>query len=59
MDEARATWQEGLRLFPDSAPLKDRLALNGDQLAKLIENNFDPNKRVDTDLRDIWLNGQQ
>ncbi len=59
MDEARATWQEGLRQFPDSSQLKDRLALNGDQLTKLIENGFDPNKRVDTDLRDIWSNGQQ
>jgi tetratricopeptide (TPR) repeat protein len=54
MDKARATWQEGLRQFPDNQQLKDRLALNGDQLTKLIENNFDPNKRVDTDLRDIW-----
>ena len=59
MDEARATWQEGLRQFPDNSQLKDRLALNGDQLTKLIENGFDPNKRVDTDLRDIWSNGQQ
>ena len=58
-DKARTTWQEGLRQFPDSAQLKERLALHGDELVKAIENNFDPNKRVDTDLREIWSNGQQ
>jgi len=58
-DKAIAIWQEGLRQFPDSTKLKDRLSLRGDQLAKLIENNFDPNKRVDTDLREIWADGQQ
>jgi tetratricopeptide (TPR) repeat protein len=59
MDKARATWQEGLRQFPDSSQLKERLSLHGDELAKLIENNFDPNKRVDTDLREIWSDAQR
>ena len=59
MDKARAAWQEGLRQFPDNPHLKDRLSLHGDDLVKLIENNFDPNKRVDTDLREIWSVGQQ
>jgi tetratricopeptide (TPR) repeat protein len=59
MDKARAAWQEGLRQFPDSSQLKDRLSLHGDELVKLIENNFDPNKRVDTDLREIWSDGQR
>ena len=59
MDKARAAWQEGLRQFPDNPQLKDRLSLHGDDLVKLIENNFDPNKRVDTDLREIWSVGQQ
>jgi tetratricopeptide (TPR) repeat protein len=59
MEKARAAWQEGLRQFPDTQQLKDRLALHGDELVKLIENNFDPNKRVDTDLRAIWSDGQQ
>lgn len=59
LDKARATWQEGLRQFPDSSQLKDRLSLQGDELVKLIENNFDPNKRVDTDLREIWSDGQR
>jgi tetratricopeptide (TPR) repeat protein len=57
-DKARATWQEGLRFFPDNAQLKNRLALHGDELVKYIENGFDPNKRVDTDLRAIWSDGQ-
>jgi tetratricopeptide (TPR) repeat protein len=58
-DKARATWQEGLRLFPDSSQLKERLSLQGDDLARLIENNFNPNKRVDTDLREIWSGVQE
>ena len=59
MDKARAAWQEGLRQFPDNPQLKDRLSLQGNELVKLIENNFDPNKRVDTDLREIWSDGQR
>jgi tetratricopeptide (TPR) repeat protein len=59
LDKARAAWQEGLRQFPDSSQLKDRITLHGDELVKLIENNFDPNKRVDTDLREIWSDGQR
>jgi len=55
MEKAREIWQEGLRQFPNDTKLKSRLSLQGDQLATLIENNFDPNKRVDTDLREIWL----
>lgn len=58
LDKARTTWQEGLRQFPDNEQLKDRLALHGDELVKYIENGFDPNKRVDTDLRAIWSDGQ-
>jgi tetratricopeptide (TPR) repeat protein len=57
-DKARSTWQEGLRQFPDNAQLKDRLSLHGDELVKYIENGFDPNKRVDTDLRVIWSDGR-
>jgi len=59
IDKARATWQEGLRQFPNNSLLKDRLSMHGDELVKLVENNFDPNQRVDTDLREIWSGGQQ
>jgi tetratricopeptide (TPR) repeat protein len=54
MEKARAIWQEGLRVFPDSAALQRRLSLQADELKSLIENGFDPNKRVDTNLRDLW-----
>jgi tetratricopeptide (TPR) repeat protein len=54
LEKARNIWQEGLRQFPDNKILKERLVLQGDQLRSAIENGFDPNKRVNTDLREIW-----
>jgi tetratricopeptide (TPR) repeat protein len=59
LDKARAIWQEGLKLFPDRPELKTRLAQQGDDLKNTIEANFDPNKRVDTDLRDLWASSQK
>lgn len=58
LEKARAIWQEGLKEFPESQPLKTRLAQSGDELQKTIEANFDPNKRVDTDLRELWETSQ-
>lgn len=58
MEKARAIWQEGLKQFPDNQQLKARLEHQGDELQKLIEANFDPNKRVDTDLRELWTSSQ-
>jgi tetratricopeptide (TPR) repeat protein len=55
-EKARAAWQEGLKQFPDNEPLKNRLALKEEQLKTAIEDQFDPSKRVDTDLRDLWSN---
>ena len=55
LDKAEATWKEGLRLFPESAQLKARLSKNGDDLKEYIEDQLDPNKRVDTNLREIWM----
>lgn len=54
LEKARATWQEGLKQFPGNEQLKNRLALQGDQLKAAIEDQFDPSKRVNTDLRDLW-----
>jgi tetratricopeptide (TPR) repeat protein len=54
LEKARAMWKEGLKEFPDSEPLKTRLAQTGDQLKATIEDQLDPNKRVDTDLRELW-----
>ena len=40
------------------SPLPIRRQRQGDDLQKAIEANFDPNKRVDTDLRDLWTSSQ-
>ncbi|HKE31311.1 MAG TPA: hypothetical protein VKD65_06275 [Candidatus Angelobacter sp.] len=56
LTKARAVWQEGLKEFPNNEQLKSRLALQGDQLKSTIEDQFDPSKRVDTDLRELWSN---
>jgi tetratricopeptide (TPR) repeat protein len=55
VDKARATWSEGAKLFPDNPQLKARLARSGDDLKEYIENELDPNKRVDTDLKAVWM----
>jgi tetratricopeptide (TPR) repeat protein len=52
--KATAIWKEGLSLFPDNAALKQRLSLNGDALKGLIDSVYDPNKRVDTNLHELW-----
>lgn len=54
LDKARGVWQEGLQKFPQHEVLQKRLALQGDDLKAAIEANFDPTKRVDTDLKDLW-----
>jgi tetratricopeptide (TPR) repeat protein len=52
--KAKAVWQEGAKLFPDSASLKARLSKDGDDLKTYIDDVLDPNKRVDTNLHEIW-----
>ncbi len=54
LEKARAVWAEGLKEFSTSTALKQRLALKGDELKNLIEAQFDPGTRVNTDLRDLW-----
>lgn len=56
LDEATRTWRAGLAEFPDNPVLKGRLAVQGDALKALIEGAYDPAKRVDTSLRDLWAN---
>jgi tetratricopeptide (TPR) repeat protein len=58
LEKARSVWQQGLKQFPDNQQLKARLNGQADDLQKLIEANFDPNKRVDTDLRELWTSSQ-
>jgi tetratricopeptide (TPR) repeat protein len=54
MDKATATWKEGLTQFPEAQGIKERLAKQGDALKEYIDDQLDPGKRVDTDLREIW-----
>jgi len=54
LKKARATWREGLKKFPGNAQLKRRLALHRDALKNEIEAGFDPDVRVDTDLKELW-----
>jgi tetratricopeptide (TPR) repeat protein len=54
LEKAKAIWKEGLGQFPDSQALKDRLSKQGDDLDTYINNVLDPNKRVDTDLKELW-----
>jgi len=56
LDKARAIWKEGLGLFPDDIQLKARLSKEGDELKEYIDDVLDPNKRVDTNLQEIWTN---
>jgi hypothetical protein len=58
LEKARAIWREGLKQFPDNQALKTRLEQQGADLQATIEAAFDPSKRVDTDLRDLWANSQ-
>lgn len=53
-EKARATWREGLALFPGDARLEARLAREGEELAAYIYDQLDPGKRVDTDLSPLW-----
>jgi tetratricopeptide (TPR) repeat protein len=54
LEKARTMWKEGLAQFPDSAALKQRLAAEGDALKLLLDDVYDPNKRVDTNLQELW-----
>jgi tetratricopeptide (TPR) repeat protein len=51
---ARDVWAQGLKAFPQSEALRKRLLLSGDRLKDLIEAQFDPSVRVNTDLGDLW-----
>lgn len=55
-DKARVIWKEGMEAFPDSKGLKDRLAHGDDTMKDYLDSVLDPNKRVDTDLRELWMN---
>jgi tetratricopeptide (TPR) repeat protein len=52
--KAVEVWKEGLAEFPDNADLKARLSRHGADLKALIEGVLDYNKRVDTNLQELW-----
>jgi tetratricopeptide (TPR) repeat protein len=54
LQKATAVWKEGLAQFPDNAGLKQRLASSPDAVKPLLDGVYDPNKRVDTNLQDLW-----
>jgi tetratricopeptide (TPR) repeat protein len=54
VDKAKAIWKEGAALFPDNVQLKALLAKDGDDLQEYIDDVLDPNKRVDTNLQELW-----
>jgi len=53
---AANTWREGLAQFPDNASLKLRLSKEGDELKAIMDAAYDPTKRVDTSLHELWTN---
>ena len=52
--KARAMWRAGLKEFPDSEALKTRLAAKAPALKTLIDDTYDPSRRVDTNLSELW-----
>jgi tetratricopeptide (TPR) repeat protein len=54
LDKATVVWKEGLERFPDNAHLKARLSKEGDELKALLDDVYDPSKRVDTNLHELW-----
>jgi len=54
LDRAIEIWKEGAAAFPDDPGLKARLSKKGEDLEKYINDVLDPNKRVDTDLKELW-----
>jgi tetratricopeptide (TPR) repeat protein len=54
LEHARDVWTTGLRAFPDCKALDARLHADAAQLARILDAAFDPSRRVDTDLRELW-----
>lgn len=55
LEKARAAWTEGLEEYPDTPALQQRLALQGNDLKAFLQTVLDPKKRVDTNLKNLWL----
>jgi len=55
LEKARSAWSEGLKEFPDTPALQERLSLQGADLKALVQSTLDFKKRVDTNLKNLWL----
>ncbi len=53
-EEAKQYWTQGLQRFPRDPELRARLSLDGERLKALVDERYDPNKRVDTNLKELW-----
>jgi len=53
-EKAMAAWRAGLAVFADDSALKARLTRQGDELKAVIESTYDPTRRVDSSLQDLW-----
>jgi tetratricopeptide (TPR) repeat protein len=51
---ARVIWSEGVKEFPGHPPLEARLRAGPDALSAIVDEAFDPSRRVDTDLSELW-----
>ena len=51
---ARVIWREGLKEFPGHSALETRLRAEPAALSTIIDEAFDPSRRVDTDLSELW-----
>ena len=54
LEKARQVWSDGLKLYPDNAPLKSRLEKQGDELKAVIDDTYDITRRVDTSLKELF-----
>ncbi len=54
MEKAVAIWKDGLKEFPGNLELQARLSKVGDELKAYMDDYYDFNKRVDTDIRFLW-----
>jgi tetratricopeptide (TPR) repeat protein len=54
VEKAKKTWADGAAQFPDDAELKKRISASAEELATILSSTYDPNRRVDTNLKELW-----
>jgi tetratricopeptide (TPR) repeat protein len=53
-EKAREIWKKGLEVFPGNAELTRRMTASSEDQAAILQATYDPNRRVDTNLQEIW-----